>query len=162
MAGEGDQKAFWSTVPGLMTGTAAMITAMVSVVSVMGIKGHKDRAAETPAAKHGMAPVQTIPMAPGTVGIPAAGSPCQRIAGEWNWFTGGVVRFMPDGSLEWRRQAGDSFPTALGRWNCDEQSKKFTLAWAHGLSDAIELSDDGRSVYGFNQQNGIRVTGTKR
>ncbi len=162
MAGESDQKSFWSTLPGLMTGTAAMITAMVSVVSLMSIKGNKDRAGEMQAAKHTVAPLQTIPMAPGTIGIPAAGSPCQRIAGEWNWFTGGIVRFVPDGSLEWRRQATDAAPTALGRWNCDEQSKKFTLAWAHGLTDSIELSEDGRSVDGFNQQNGIRVTGTKR
>ena len=159
MAGEGEQKSFWSTLPGLMTGTAAMITAIVSIVTVLGSKG---KPAEAPNPKQSMAPVQAVPLLPGTATIPAADSPCQRITGEWNWFTGGVTRFMPDGSMEWRRQPEDPIPTALGRWSCDDKSRKFTLAWAHGLTDAVELSQDGRSVAGFNQQNGIRVTGTKR
>jgi hypothetical protein len=159
MAGDGDQKAFWTTLPGFMTGTAAMITALVSVLTVMGGKG---RSSEAPGQRHTVAPVHAMPLVPGTASVPAAGSPCQRITGEWNWFTGGVTRFMPDGSLEWRRQPEDAMPTALGRWTCDNNTQQFTLAWAHGLTDSIALSQDGRSVDGQNQQNGIRVTGTRR
>ncbi|HWA43314.1 MAG TPA: SEL1-like repeat protein [Hypericibacter adhaerens] len=82
------------------------------------------------------------------------GDACSGIVGNWNWFIGGVVGAAPDGGLSFQQATGGT-PVPAGRWSCEGGS--YTLTWSNGFVDKLQLSSDGRSLVGTNQQ-GASVT----
>lgn len=82
---------------------------------------------------------------------------CNQIVGEWNWFVGGIVGATPEGDLSWR-QSASAMPVPAGRWRCEGGT--YTLAWSNGFVDTLQLSADGGTLSGTNQQ-GTPVSGAR-
>ena len=146
---------FWTTVPGIMTGTASLITALVGLAALLMRDG------ETP-------PQPLSPASTADTALPAddpaqSAADCRRIAGDWDWSTGGVVRIGGDGGLQWRANPADALPTVVGRWVCtDSVRSEYLFTWSHGFSDVFALSEDGQRVNGTNQQTQTRLFGNRR
>lgn len=146
-----DQRSFWTTMPGILTGVVSLLTAIVGLVTVL----HKSAPPAAPA------PVAFVPYAlPSQIAVKPQG--CEKAIGNWSWFIGGVVTFEKDGHIVWRKDPKDLFPTANGVWNCiDAQEQEMTLTWQQsGMTDTVKISHDGRSISGSNY-TGIRVSGSK-
>jgi len=136
-------KSFWTTLPGLLTGIASLTTAMVALMTFMSAqRANNNKPAENQ--------VDDI-------------SHCREIVGDWAWFTGGVAKIGEDGSLMWKYDAANTIPPVGGQWTCIGPKKHhtFTLSWAHGLTDTVMLSPDGKSLAGTNL-TGARVSATRR
>ncbi len=165
---EENPKPFWSTLPGILTGIASVITALVSLIAALNnLKPAVPKAAiaqTAPAAPPG-AGVQNTPviMVTNTPSAPGKTTGCEKALGNWDWFIGGVVTFEKDGHLAWRKNATDLIPTATGSWNCvNLKNQEMTLYWnPTGMVDTVSLSADGKSIEGTNY-TGIKITGTKR
>ena len=156
-----DDKSFWTTLPGVLTAIATLLTAIGGLIAAL----HKSNT-NAPQAS----PVSSVPASVFSVTAPASGSMqavmpkgCQEAIGNWNWFIGGVVTIEKDGHMVWRKNEGDTFPTANGVWNCiDAQEREITLTWQQtNMTDTVKISKDGRSLSGSNY-TGITVSGTKR
>jgi len=84
----------------------------------------------------------------------------QQMTGNWKWFNGSGVTMHPNGTF--------SVDTGQkGTWRiADPQKRKVKMDWAKDLKgggpwyDDLTLSEDGRSLEGYNQIR-TRVTGTK-
>lgn len=174
-----DAKSFWATLPGILTGIATVITALVGLINVL----HKNEpsakapARETaPAAAQVTAPVTTSVNAPVSATVsatvpetsqsaaPVKPTGCDKALGNWDWdVIGGVVTFENEGRLLWRANAADAAPTASGVWHCiDPKLKQMTLYWpVTGITDTLYVSDDGKSISGTNNV-GMRVSGRRR
>lgn len=74
------------------------------------------------------------------------------IFGKWTWFNGDVHVFLPQGKI-----AGDSNSNWL---LLDKDKKLYRIIWGGKWIDTVNISLDGRTLTGTNQ-NGIRITGTK-
>ncbi len=164
--GESDNKPFLTTLPGILTGVASLITALVALLGTLSKYTPTPRLSLvsesilTPQPQSAAAPAvmaQTLPAQP----VKPQG--CEKALGNWDWFLGGVVTFEKDGHLAWRARAADVLPTATGTWNCiDARSQEMTLWWQPtSMTDTVNLSADGRSIVGTNY-TGIKITGTKR
>lgn len=98
------------------------------------------------------------PAASNIAGAPSSGPSnqggCQRIVGDWQWFVGNIVTVAPNNVLSYRANAtAPSVP--FGSWSC--AGGTYTLAWANGFVDTLQLSPDGASLVGHNQ-NGAQVS----
>ena len=84
---------------------------------------------------------------------------CQKIAGNWKWFTGGIVIIHADNKVGWKAtpNATSAIP---GTWQCDQKGA-YTLSWSNGFVDSLTLSGDGNSLSGANAQ-GVKVTATRQ
>jgi hypothetical protein len=143
-----EKHSFWVTLPGILTGVASLITAIVALMTFMS---HKNES---------KAPTMNAPVA---MNIPAPERPngCKEAIGTWSWFIGGTVTFTSNGVLSWKKNASDNLPTALGSWKCvDDKSKTMTLHWPTGLADTVSLSPDRKSISGSNEL-GVQISGTK-
>jgi hypothetical protein len=95
--------------------------------------------------------------------VPAPQRPngCKEALGTWEWFIGGTVTFLPNGSLVWKKNANDNIPSALGSWKCtDDKTKTMMLYWPTGLPDTVTMSSDRKSLSGSNEI-GVQISGTK-
>jgi hypothetical protein len=78
------------------------------------------------------------------------------IAGDWDWFIGGVTTIRADGTFVF------SDGTRHGTWQLTDPSQRlFTLVWSSGFTDTLVLSADGRVLDGKNQV-GTHVWGHRR
>jgi hypothetical protein len=144
-----DHKSFWTTIPGMLTGVASMITAIVGLFTFMN-SGKAPAAPKAPAAI-------TIPFAQ-----PERPVGCGKVVGNWTWFIGGVVTFAPDGRLSWFQNPSNLIPTALGSWSCTDADKNtVALAWPNGFVDTVTLSADGKMLSGTNH-TGIQIWGKRQ
>lgn len=143
-----EKHSFWVTLPGILTGVASLITAIVALMTFMSHKGES----------------KVPPMnAPVAVNVPAPERPagCKEAIGTWSWFISGTVTFTSNGVLSWKKNASDNLPTALGSWTCvDDRSKTMTLHWPTGLADTVSMSPDRKSISGSNEL-GVQISGTK-
>ncbi len=162
MAEQEQQKTFWTTVPGLLTGLASCITAVAGLLAIFIGKGGEARRSAQAQTQIISAPV-AAPAAVQHDNPAQDAKACQRIAGQWWWSTGGVVSIGTDGSLQWRAHAGDAQPAVIGRWVCtDSQERQYVFSWSHGFSDAMALSEDGKRVSGVNQQTQTKIFGNRQ
>lgn len=139
-----DPKHFWTTLPGIMTGVASLITALVGLFAFL----HKSPPAPPQSAQVAFMP---IPVPQGGASLQAVKPQgCEKAVGNWDWFLGGVVTIEKDGHIVWRRNAQDLFPSAVGVWNCiDTNAQELTLTWqATGMTDTMILSADGNQSQG--------------
>lgn len=142
-------KNFWTTLPGVLTGIASLLTAVVALLNFLN-------AGKTP--KH-PAPVLFAPQETGAL---LNRSECPEIVGSWNWFIGGVTEIQSDGSLIWKARDSDTVPTGVGQWTCLKgKPRKYQLAWQTGMADIVTLSEDQESLSGSNPV-GARVSGSRR
>lgn len=133
-------KSFWTTLPGLMTGIASLLTATVTLLAFL----------------HGGKKSEDVPPAG-----PANAADCREIEGDWAWFTGGVVHIAAAGELSWKKDPSDALPAVLGQWTCTKTTpRQYDLAWQHGISDHVMLSPDKKTLSGTNR-TGVQVTGTR-
>lgn len=141
------RKNFWTTLPGIMTGTASLITALLALVTFTMGNCRNEKAPAPPPEPQ----IMNLNL-------------CPEIAGSWDWFTGGVVTISEDGGLLWRQNpALPQSLSAVGRWTClDTTPHTFTLSWQTGLTDQVRLSPDGKSLSGKNLMNGVVISGTRR
>src|SRR5262245_45599390 len=78
------------------------------------------------------------------------------IAGDWDWFIGGVTTIRADGTFVF------SDGTRHGTWQLTDRSQRlFTLVWSSGFTDTLVLSADGQVLDGKNQV-GTHVWGHRR
>ena len=140
-----EQKNFWKSLPGVLTGVASLLTALITLATVSVSSCRKD---EKPPAEPSLANI----------------SQCQEITGDWDWFTGGVVTIAPDGALSWKQNpAVAQSLSAVGRWTClDTKPRSFSLSWQTGLTDVVKLSPDQQSLSGKNLTTGAVITGTRK
>jgi uncharacterized protein (TIGR03067 family) len=77
------------------------------------------------------------------------------LVGHWSWFDGGTVTVLPGGTLV--HDKGNR-----GTWNIKDRAQRtYTLRWLQGgFVDTIQLSEDGQSLSGSNQ-NGTAVSARK-
>jgi hypothetical protein len=153
-------------MPGMLAGTASLITAIIAALTFM------DRSKPAPPAAAIVAPQSEKPSTatpPGAIADVPADDPdrdvtsCQRIAGNWVWSTGGLVNIGEDGSLEWRARATDPGPAVVGRWVCTHpKQRQYLFSWSHGFTDVFVLSADGRRVNGTNQQTSTPLFGNRQ
>jgi len=156
MPDEQQRPTFWTTLPGIMTATASLITALVGVLALLMSRGG-DVPSKPPAAGAS----ESSKVLPDDPAQDAAA--CQTIAGEWVWSTGGFVTIGTDGGLQWRAHAGDALPAVTGRWLCtDSGRREYLFTWSHGFSDVFALSEDGQRVSGTNQQTQVRLFGNRQ
>ena len=156
MADREQRKAFWTTLPGLLTAVATLITSIAGLLALFIKAGAAQR------------PPQVV--APGTPpALVQSDNPaqdaksCQRIAGQWWWSTGGMVTIGADGSLQWRAHATDAQPLVVGRWVCtDSQQRQYFFSWSHAYTDTFTLSEDGRRLSGVNQQTQTKLFGNRQ
>jgi hypothetical protein len=174
-----DARSFWATLPGILTGIATVLTALVGLINVLH-KSEPSAPARAPAqvTPPATAPVTTAMTTPvtapdaETVSTPASSQKpaaikpigCDNALGNWDWdVVGGVVTFEQEGRLLWRARATDAAPTASGTWRCiDPDLHQMTLFWpVTGITDTLYVSDDGKSISGTNNV-GMKVSGSKR
>ena len=172
MPDDQQRPSFWTTLPGILTGIASLITALAGAVALFMHRGPEP---ESPPAKQTQSSLQlpSSSQSPSS-GVAAATSlppddpaqdaaACQQIAGEWTWSTGGVVTIGSDGGLQWRANPGDARPAVVGRSVCtDSVRREFLFTWSHGFSDVFALSEDAQRVSGVNQQTQTRLFGNRR
>ena len=137
------KKKFWTTLPGLLTGAASLLTAILALSTFTLSNCHYAKDKE-----------------PGLLNV----SDCHEIAGTWNLFVGGEVKIEMDGSLVWNQNT--LIPGAIsatGRWNClNANPRTYALTWQNGLTDHVQLSPDRRSLSGKNIVNGVGVSATRK
>ncbi len=135
-------KTFWTTLPGILAGVASLLTAVVALLTFT--LSNCRHSSEESGPK-----LQNI-------------SQCQEITGSWTWFTGGEVKILADGGLEWRQNPASPTPTVIGRWTCNSSKPRdFMLAWQLGVTETVNLSPDRNSLAGINTL-GVRISGTRR
>lgn len=167
MPDEQQRHSFWTTLPGILTGLASVITALVGVLALFVSRAPEPepepvRSPQTSQSSQPSGVAVTPPTLPADDPAQDAAA-CQRIAGEWDWSTGGVVKIGTDGGLQWRPNPADPMPTVVGRWLCtDSVRREYLFTWSHGFSDVFALSDDGQRVSGTNQQTQTRLFGNRR
>ncbi len=144
-----NKQSFWTTLPGILTGVASLITAIVGLLSLFSHNLNRNKESQ-PVAREAYA-----------VPAPHRVQGCEQYLGNWSWFIGGVVTMAPDGNAIWRRNRTDPFPTAIGSWSCvDSKDNKIAISWPTGYVDTLRLSTDGQSVFG-SSTNGVKVSGTR-
>ncbi len=181
-ADDKERGSFWTSVPGMLTGAASLITAIVAALAFFERDNAAPPAAALTSSQKSAAVVSGVPATPAA---PSERSPastpatrvtalppddpqhdvtsCQRIAGRWVWSTGGVVNIGEDGSLQWRQRATDSRPALIGRWVCTSpKERQYLFSWSHGFSDVFALSADGQRVAGTNQQTNTPLFGNRQ
>lgn len=145
---------FWNSMPGLLAGSASLITAIVAALTFM------DRGKS--AAPSVASPSGSVAAVPAD-DIHRDVTSCRQIAGNWAWSTGGVVNIGDDGSLQWRARPTDAVPAVVGRWVCtDPQQRRYLFSWSHGFTDVFVLSADARRVNGTNQQTNTPLFGNRQ
>lgn len=84
----------------------------------------------------------------------AFGASCDQFRGEWNWFTGGVVRLKDNQTILYNG-------APAGHWECaDARRASARLHWALGSRvDTVTVSGD--RLAGTNQQ-GSPVSATRK
>jgi hypothetical protein len=166
-------RSFWNSMPGYLTGIAAMMTAIVGVMRFIGERGEPARqtADAHPSAnlqvaalvQHDASRSHSAVVSP--VEAARAESPqaeCGSVLGRWRWSVGpvgGAVDFVADGSAGWYAQATDPAPALIATWSC-EDADSFVVRWPNGYVDQLSLANDGRTLSGRNQI-GVIVTGTR-
>jgi hypothetical protein len=177
---ESKPPSFWTTLPGILAGTASLLTALVAVFSLLD---HREKAAQqnevtqaVPApqtTQESQAPplVETAPATHHTGAVEPAPAPvvelknledCGAFVGKWNWFIGGELRAEKDGSVDWRQRPEDPQPVIVGRWVClDTRPQQVNISWANGISETLSFSPDHKSLSGKNTI-GVQVSGSKK
>ena len=79
---------------------------------------------------------------------------CAAIIGRWNWFTGYVVDFYPNGTWTTTKDGH------TGTWQCNSNGSITYIPDAGGWRDTVSVSADGSSLSGKNKQ-GVRVRATR-
>jgi len=147
------KKMFWMTLPGILTGLASVITALVALLTFTADHSNRNSPSQAQAPQ---SIVQHTSQFSTTAANPNAADRCQQIVGAWNWFIG-VTTVLPDGTLIWKKNAAE-FAAVTGTWTCTEPAiPRYIIRWSHGLSDIVSISQDGKSLSGVNQQNGIQI-----
>ncbi len=75
---------------------------------------------------------------------------CRNLPGVWEWVVNGNVNFFRDGRL---RQG-----SLTGSWACN--GRHTVIAWSHGYTDRLEMSEDGNYMSGLNNAGG-RIWGRR-
>lgn len=134
---------FWTSFPGLMTGMASMLTALVALLSFTMSNCKKE---EVP------------PPSPQILNL----SECAEITGKWDWFTGGQTTLGTDGSVLWLQQPQNPLGAKVtGRWSCiSTNPRTYNISWQHGITDSVKLSQDRNSLAGSNPA-GVQVSATR-
>ena len=141
---DGKTQSFWTSLPGILTGLASLITA---IVALFGFFGHREKEAQT-SAPSGVVKIQNL-------------DHCKEFVGKWDWFIGGELRAQKDGSVDWRKNESDPQPVIAGRWTCiDAKPKQVNISWPNGISETLAFSPDKNSLSGKNTI-GVQVSGTK-
>lgn len=136
---------FWTSLPGVMTGIASLITALVALFTFIGQS--KDNSS-SPAD----------PSRPALVNLDR----CKSFAGKWNWFIGGELLARKDGYIDWRKDPSDPAPVIVGSWTCAGASPvQVSVHWQNGITDNLTLSPDKGSISGVNSIN-VQVSGTRK
>ena len=173
---ESPNKPFWNTLPGYLTGIAALLTALVGLMRFVDERGHAARAApegvstlQAPVKPEGgvAAPAPTRVVASTgseSPGLAPAPSPtgCDGVLGRWRWSVGpvgGAVDFGANGSAGWYAQANDPAPALIAKWSCTG-AHSVLIEWPNGYEDRLTLASDGHKLSGSNQI-GVIVTGTR-
>ena len=184
---EGKTQTFWTSLPGILTGVASLLTALVAVFGLLNHVQKADQAVQTPSDSQSVAPAPTTqgspptqtvqvpktvqttqdppsvqPAGPAAVGKLRNLDDCGEFVGKWNWFIGGELRADKNGSVDWRQQPQDALPVIVGHWVClDTQPQQINISWANGISDTLVFSPDRRSLSGKNTI-GVQVSGSKK
>ena len=139
-------QSFWTSLPGVLTGLASLLTAIVAVV---GIFGHHKKDETTSPAPSGVVKLRNL-------------DHCKEFAGKWDWFIGGELRAQMDGSVDWRKDPSDPQPVIAGRWSClDANPKQINISWPNGISETLAFSPDKKNLSGKNTI-GVQVSGSKK
>jgi hypothetical protein len=163
-----EQKSFWNSVPGYLTGFAALLTALVGLARYVGDRGAGAADAHRPpVAQPQQSPARQQSSAPNAAPLLSATaerSPadCPKWLGRWNWTVGpvgGVVSFTSEGSASWYARSTDPAPGLIGNWVCSD-ADSIVLHWPNGYVDRLALAADGRSLSGTNQI-GVIITGVR-
>ena len=145
MSDSQDPKNFWTTLPGILTGVASLLTAFVALLNVMHVKNDQPK------------PFSPSPEVSEMLNL----SECSEIVGTWNWFIGGETEIMSDGRLLWKAKPEDTAPTGVGQWTCHKGNpRKYQLNWQTGIPDFVTLSPDHNSLTGTNQI-GVHISGAR-
>jgi hypothetical protein len=145
MSDDKPHASFWTTLPGILTGVASVLTALVAVVTLMNQPKESETAAGAPQALK----IQNL-------------GKCGEFVGKWDWFIGGELRAEKNGYVDWRKNASDPQPVITGQWLCvDSRPKKVNISWQNGVSETLTFSPDKRSLSGVNSIN-VQVSGTKK
>ncbi len=154
MAEEKDHKSFWLTLPGILTGAASLLTAVVALMTFIASR-------EKPSAQPAPPPALFSAPTPASVQLDDISS-CQEITGVWNWFTGGKTTISADGGLFWKYEENPAVPTVMGRWTCaNSNPRTYMLSWQNGLTDTVTLSPDKKTLGGTNQAN-VRISASRQ
>ncbi len=137
------RKAFWTSLPGMLTGVASVITAIVSLMAVFHSKASApDRSAVEARSAASAGAATQEPAAQG----------CMELAGHWAWQSGGTVAIAEGGAATWTPDAGQAIAPIYGRWTCiDASAKRIMVYWQHGFVDTLTLSSNGQMLNGTNQ-----------
>lgn len=139
---------FWHTLPGLLTGLASLLTALVAFMTFIGVKAKHEESGQT-SQKPAIVKLQNL-------------DHCKEFVGEWSWFIGGELRAEKNGYVDWRKDPSDPTPVIIGQWTCvDDKPKKYNISWQNGISDMLVMSPDKRSVNGTNSIH-VQVSGTRK
>ncbi len=142
---------FWHTLPGLLTGVASLLTALVAFLTFIGVKSKNVDSSSVSASTPGHTAVRLHNL-----------DHCKEFVGQWSWFIGGELRVAIDGTVDWRKEPSDPQPVITGQWTCvDDKPKKFNISWQNGISDMLVMSPDKKSVTGTNSIN-VQVSGTRK
>lgn len=88
--------------------------------------------------------------------------PCAEVVGRWDWLnTGGIVSVAEGGLLTWHPTIANPIPAVTGTWQCDRNNGVISLNWNTGLSDTMQLQEDGNRLSGNNDQNGTIISATR-
>lgn len=173
---ESKAPSFWTTLPGILTGLASLLTA---IVAAFGLLMHQDKTTPPAESVNTSPATQTSQAAPATQdalaiqpAAPSAAAPaavelknlddCGEFVGKWNWFIGGELRAENDGSVDWRQKPEDVQPVIVGRWVClDTQPQQINISWPNGISETLLFSPDRKSLSGKNTI-GVQVSGSKK
>ncbi len=148
-----ERKAFWSSLPGVLTGTASVIAATVSLLALFMNRTPAPNRASPPRIETA-APAGALAASRVDASALSGGSVkgCEDAIGRWGWNGAGVVTYAEDGSSVWTPPPGQAIGPIYGRWVCvDPSAQRIVVSWQHGFTDTLTLSRDKQTISGSNQ-----------
>jgi hypothetical protein len=141
-------------VSGILASFAASTMAFAQAGSTAGTVGKRDKSesGDSSAARSSHAPKEPRPRR-SAYGVPnkAKGASCGRIAGTWQWWTGGNTVFRTDGTAK-------NTNGLTATWTCSNGN--YLVSWPTGI-DNLRISSDGTRLDGSNNF-GLHASGIRK